>query len=53
VVKGAWRSCTYDLVTAFAVKVAFFYVMQFCTPSAKVKPWFLATSCSYILSVIA
>jgi hypothetical protein len=30
-VDGAWRFCTNELVTAYAVKVAFFHQMQFCS----------------------
>jgi hypothetical protein len=30
-VKGAWRFCTNDLVTASAVKVALFILVQFCS----------------------
>jgi hypothetical protein len=34
--KGAWRYCINDLVTAYAVKVVIFCMMQFCPPSAMI-----------------
>jgi hypothetical protein len=37
-VKGAWRSYINDLLTAYAVKVAFFVRCSVVPPSAKVKP---------------
>jgi hypothetical protein len=45
-IKGAWRSCTNDLLQPMPLKSRF-CKMQFCPPSAKVKPWSSALSSLY------